>query len=86
MSENTHAYIGREACGHATLAVVDDPAHQKDTYRELNAAARRGQKIERVTIDEARAALKEWSFAEFDHGSDGRCIPKAVPTVTEEPR
>src|SRR3990167_1611909 len=65
---STHAYVGYERCGHATLFVVDNPDHQKETYREINNHMRlAGARVEHLPIDDARAILKGIDFNIRDH-------------------
>lgn len=57
MSDTDPAYMGREACGHVVAVMVDNPAHKRDTAREIARWIRDGLTIERGTVAEAREAL-----------------------------
>jgi len=79
------AYIGFEACGHCTFAVIDDPDHQKETYKDLAAATRRGLRVERVTADEARATILNYDPAVYSHPRAGVC-KRAEPKHKSAPQ
>ncbi len=55
------AYIAKKECGCIVLAVMDVPAHAKDTAREIGKAIRQGYSVERVTSDYVR---NNWDCAE----------------------
>ena len=56
MSEATHAYVTRCECGAINGACVDDPENPKITARETAKWMRQGRPVERVTIEDVRAA------------------------------
>jgi len=59
MSDETPCYIGRiPACGCVVAVVVDEPEHAKSTAKDVAGFIRDGLAVERMTVDEARAALK----------------------------
>lgn len=48
------SYIAKKFCGCIVMAVVDNPAHLRDTAKEVAKAIRQGYIIERVTCDYVR--------------------------------
>lgn len=52
--ENTPAYIGFKACGHAVAAVVDDGRFTKEVAKTVAQWVRDGLAIERKTVGWAR--------------------------------
>ena len=54
MDKEQMAYIGHAECGCIKLAIVDNPAHYKDTAREIIKAIRQGYVVERVTCEYVR--------------------------------
>ena len=50
------AYIGREACGCATVLVVDAPENQMERAEQIFELIRRAGTVERVPIEVARKA------------------------------
>lgn len=57
MSEEVFAYVGISACGCVRAATVDRAEHQKETYKDVSAFIRTGDKIERWPIEEVRRQL-----------------------------
>ncbi len=49
-----HAYIGTAPCGCIRMAIVDDPKRRREVAREVAAAVRHGETVERVTCDYVR--------------------------------
>jgi hypothetical protein len=62
MSEVQMAYIGLGACGCLRMAVVDDPAHTRETARQIAMAVKLGETVERVTVEQVRTM--PWRCAE----------------------
>jgi hypothetical protein len=52
--DNTPSYIGRGECGCLFAAVVDDPAHRRDTARSVAQMIRDGLAVERSTVQYVR--------------------------------
>ncbi len=48
------AYIGTAPCGCIRMAIVDDPNRRREVAREIAAAIRQGEAVERVTCDYVR--------------------------------
>lgn len=53
------AYVGRLACGCIELVVVDSERARKDASSQMGGLLRRGGTIDRLTMDDARKALRE---------------------------
>ncbi len=49
------AYYATMDCGCLVAAMVDDPTHKKDTAKEIASWARRGDAVNRGTVEEVRA-------------------------------
>src|SRR3990172_6833408 len=49
------AYIALHSCGGWRVAIVDEPAHVKDTAKEITRAIRRGYSISRVECEDVRS-------------------------------
>lgn len=61
------AYVARKACGCVTLVTVDNPAHAADVARDVASCIRRGDSVERLPIELARAALTDMHFGPCPH-------------------
>lgn len=57
MTKHTHCYIGRKRCGCVTTIVVDEPEYPKDTAKSVADFIRDGYAVERMTIEDGKAAL-----------------------------
>lgn len=79
MNEQRYAYVARKPCRCITLLQVDDPAHPNDVAREISQAIRRGESIERTTVEEARVA-EPWHWNCECVGQECLCEPVAVPS------
>ena len=51
----TMSYVARKPCGCLAMAVVDNPAHAKDTAKEIAKAIRLGETVDRLPVEEVRA-------------------------------
>lgn len=56
-SVNDHCYVGFKSCGHMVTASVDDPKYAKDTAEVVAKWIKRGLRVERVSVERARAEL-----------------------------
>ena len=56
--EMTFSYISTKPCGCLMLAIVDNPAHKKDTAKEIAKAVRLGETVQRVPSKQVCAM--EW--------------------------
>ncbi len=51
----TMAYMAKCSCGRMVMACMDNPAHKKDTAKEVSKAIKAGYAISRVDVKEVRA-------------------------------
>lgn len=59
MSEERMAYVGKcRQCHGAYMMVIDNPEHDRDVAKEVEAVINAGDTIERMTVEAARAS---WS-------------------------
>ena len=49
------SYVARKPCGCVTMAIVDNPAHAKDTAKEISKAIRLGETVDRLPVEAVRA-------------------------------
>ena len=52
------AYVGTAPCGCGSLFIVDDPAHTRDTAKEIGKAIRQGLTVARMPLEEARPLIQ----------------------------
>lgn len=62
------AYVGRKPCGCLSFAAVDSEDNRRMCAQESSAAIRRGEAVERVTVEAVRAM--RWNCDE--HRTEGR--------------
>ena len=77
MSERM-AYVAWMDCGCLGMATVDEPVHAKSNAKVIAEHVRYGHRIERVTVDEARAMT--WASSDHANGKvdcEGRAPEKA---------
>ena len=52
------AYVGKAPCGCGRLFIVDDPAHKRDTAKEIGKAIRQGLTVTHMPLEDARPLIQ----------------------------